>query len=168
MKKYTTLLIALLLVTGASTFAQEKKPQSPPMETVGKVGKTDIVINYSSPSVKEREIFGELVPFDKIWRAGANEATTISFSSDVTINGEQLKAGTYSFFVLPKQDEKWDIIFNSEAKQWGAYKLDRDKDALVIASKTTKIDKVEQLTYSIEGNYIYLDWNTTRLVIKVN
>ena len=91
-----------------------------------------------------------------------------NFKVGERVFGEQLKAGTYSFFVLPKKGEKWDIIFNSEAKQWGAYKLDRDKDALVIASKTTKIKKVEQLTYSIEGNFIYLDWDTTRLVIKVN
>ena len=168
MKKYTTLLIALFLVTGTTIIAQEKKPKSPPMETVEKVGDVEVTINYSSPSVKGREIYGELVPFDKLWRAGANEATTIKFSKAVNVSGEKLDAGTYSFFVLPKEDGKWEVIFNKEPKQWGTYKLDRDKDALVTKGITKKIGKVEELVYSIEGNFIYLDWDTTRLVVEID
>ena len=168
MKKHTTLLIALFLVTGTTIIAQEKKPKSPPMETVGKVGGVQVTINYSSPSVKGREIYGELVPFDQVWRAGANEATTVKLSGAANINGEKLEAGTYSFFVLPKEDGEWEVIFNTEPKQWGAYNLDRSKDALVTKVITKKIGKVEELVYSIEGKFIYLDWDTTRLVVEID
>lgn len=156
------------MITSLSIQAQGQKPKSPPMETKGKIGKTEIVINYSSPSVKGREIFGGLEAFGKVWRAGANEATTMSFSNAVKINGSTLAAGKYSFFVIPKKEGNWEIIFNKEPEQWGAYKLDRSKDALVIESEVSNIKKVEQLTYIIKGQYIYLDWNTTRLTIKVN
>ncbi len=168
MKKILTLLVAFLMIASFSVQAQGEKPKSPPRETKGKIGDVEVVIKYSSPSVKGRIIFGELEKFGKVWRAGANEATTMSFSKAVSINGTKLMAGTYSFFTTPNENGNWEIIFNSEAKQWGAYKLNRDKDALVSESQTSKIEKVEKLTYRIEGNFIYLDWDTTRLKIKVN
>lgn len=168
MKKISTILLAFLMVATFSVQAQGKKPKSPPKETVGKIGEVEVAIKYSSPSVNDRVIYGELVKFGKVWRAGANEATTISFSNSVSINGAKLVAGTYSFFTIPSADGNWVIIFNNEAEQWGAYKLNRDKDALVSESQTSKIEKVEKLTYVIEGNFIHLDWETTRLSIRVN
>ena len=168
MKKISTLLVAFLMIAGLTVHAQGEKPKSPPMETKGKIGAAEVVINYSSPATRDRAIYGELVEYGKVWRAGANEATTMKFSSAVTINGTKLAAGTYSFFVIPKEEGSWEIMFNKEAKQWGAYKLDRSKDALVSESETSKIDKVENLTYVIEGNHIHLDWDTTSLSIKVD
>lgn len=168
MKKVTTTLIALFLLFGLSVNAQNKKAKSPAQETVGKIGNTEITIKYCSPSLRGRVIFGELEPWDKVWRAGANEATTITFSKAVKINGSDIEAGTYAFFVKPSKDGNWTFIFNKESKQWGAYKHDPSKDALVGKSKVAKIDKAEVLTYSIEDNFIYLDWDTTRLGLKID
>ena len=168
MKKISTLLVAFLIIASFSVHAQGEKPKSPPKETNGKIGEVEVVITYSSPATRDRIIFGELVKYGAIWRAGANEATTMSFSNAVSINGSKLSAGTYSFFVIPNKEGSWEIIFNKEAEQWGAYKLDRSKDALVSESETSKIEKVENLTYVIEDNFIYLDWDTTRLIINLD
>lgn len=167
MKKLSYLFIGLLLIGATQSFAQGEKRKSPAMKAEGKIGATEVMINYSSPSVKGREIYGDLVPFDKVWRAGANEATTVQFSKDVMVNGKKLAAGTYAFFVTPSEEGEWMISFNKEAKQWGAYKHDKSKDALVVGAKTKKIKSVEKLTYGIDGSMIYLDWSTTRLMFEV-
>ncbi len=169
MKKFTMALLGLLLVGSVTLFAQEDKSQrkSPPMKTEGTIGDAKVVIDYSSPSVKGREIFGGLEKFGKVWRAGANEATTMEFSTDVKINGESLPAGKYAFFVIPMESGDWKIIFNKEPKQWGAYKLDESKNALKTNAKTQSNDFTEKLTYSIDGNNINLDWASTRLSFTV-
>jgi hypothetical protein len=167
MKKVSALIIGFVFLMG-SIYAQDKSQRkSPPMKTEGKIGSTEIVIDYSSPSVKGRKVYGELEPFGKIWRAGANEATTISFSKDVSINGKKLAAGKYAFFVIPMEQGEWTIIFNKEPKQWGAYKYDAAKDALRVQAGTSTIEHVEQLTYKIDKNSIHLDWSTTRLSFTV-
>lgn len=165
MKNLKLLLIGFLLI-GGSTFAQDK-PKSPAKKVLGKAGVTTITINYSSPSVRGREIYGDLVPYDKIWRAGANAATKISFTTDVKINGDHLPRGTYSFFVTPAKEGYWYITFNSEAEQWGAYKHNKKKDVLVTAATTSPIDFTEELTYKIEEGNVYLDWAKTRLEFSV-
>ncbi|MEQ8624144.1 MAG: DUF2911 domain-containing protein [Vicingaceae bacterium] len=169
MKKINLLLIGFLILGGLQLSAQEDKSDrpSPPRTEEGKIGDAMVTIEYSSPSVKGREIFGGLEKFGKVWRAGANEATTIEFSQDVMINGEELPAGKYAFFVTPKKEGDWTIYFNTEAKQWGAYKKDDSKDALVTEASTSEIDNVEMLTYTIEDNMIHLDWATTRLSFEV-
>lgn len=168
MRKLNSILVAFLLISGFSANAQGKAAKSPAMETKAVIGNVEVMITYSSPSVREREIFGGLEPFGKVWRAGANEATTMSFSNAVTINGLELAAGTYSFFVTPNKEDNWEVIFNSEAEQWGVYKLNRKKDVLVSEASVTTIDKKEKLKYRIEGNFIHLDWDTKRVSIRVN
>jgi hypothetical protein len=113
-----------------STAKKDDRP-SPPQETKAVVGDLAISITYSSPGVKNRAIWGELVPFDKVWRTGANEATTIEVSRDCKVGGAALKAGKYSLFSIPGEKE-WTIIFNTVPDQWGAYKYDETKDALRI------------------------------------
>jgi len=169
MKKIALTFMSLLLIAGSTLYAQDDKSQrkSPPMTTTGSIGDANITIDYSSPSVKGRKVYGELEKFGKIWRAGANEATTIEFSSAVKINGKELPAGIYAFFVIPKESGDWTIIFNKEAKQWGAYKYDESKDALRTEAKTSTIDNMEKLTYSIERNMVNLDWATTRLSFTI-
>src|SRR5437773_12011574 len=93
------------------------------------VGLTDVTIDYSRPAVKGRQIWGALVPYDKVWRTGANEATIISFSDDVTVNGQPLPKGSYSFHTIPGKDE-WTLIFNKVDKQWGSFSYDEKQDAL--------------------------------------
>ena len=165
MKKFKLLIISFLLI-GSASFAQDK-PKSPPQKVMGKSGATTITINYSSPSARGREIYGDLVPFGKVWRAGANAATKISFTNDVLINGDELPKGTYSFFVTPMEEGFWMITFNSEAEQWGAYKHSKKKDVLVTASNTSSIEFTEELTYRIEDSNVYLDWEKTRLKFTV-
>ena len=101
--------------------AQEEKIRvSPKASIMQVVGFAEVEINYGRPGVKERKIWGELVPYNKVWRAGANEATTIRFGSNVEIEEKQLPAGTYSFFVIPNKNE-WTLIFNKVGEQWGAF-----------------------------------------------
>lgn len=168
MKKISLLFFSLLFI-GATAFAQDdmKERKSPAATAEGEVGTAKVTVNYSSPFVKGREIYGDLVPFDKIWRAGANEATTFETSTDIMINGETLPAGKYAFFVIPKADGNWTVIFNEEHKQWGAYKHDESKDVLRIEAETATIDPVESLTYSIQDNQLVLDWATTRMMLEL-
>lgn len=167
--KRISLLLCSLFVLSTAAIAQNDKAErkSPPKTAEGKVGSAKITIYYSSPSVNDREIYGELVPFDKIWRAGANEATTFETSADLKVNGKKLPAGKYAFFVIPKSEGSWTVIFNSEHKQWGAYKHDESKDVLRVEAEAAKIDPVESLSYSIQNNQLNLDWATTRMMLKL-
>jgi len=166
MKKISTLILGLLIIAGSSSFAQEKK-KSPAVTLDSTIDATQIIIKYSSPSMRGRDIYGDLVPFNKLWRAGANEATTVEFSTDVLIEGKKLPAGIYSFFVTPKESGKWSVVFNSDSKQWGAYKRDAEADKLVVNVPTKKIDETEKLTYRVDKNHVYLDWEKTRLFFTV-
>jgi len=144
------LLCATVLFLAQETRAQLKLPRvSPNAEVTQTVGPTVIKVDYSRPGVKGREIWGKLVPYDQVWRAGANEATTISFSTDVTVNGNKLAAGTYSFFILPTTAE-WTFIFNSEAKQWGAFSYNKEKDVLRVSFKPEAAPAHEWLSYDFE------------------
>lgn len=102
---------------------------SPKMTAEGKAGEVAIVINYGAPSVKGRTIWGGLEAYGKVWRTGANEATTIAFSDTVEVAGKQVPAGTYAVFTIPTEGE-WTVILNSVANQWGAYDYDATKDVL--------------------------------------
>ncbi|NMB83331.1 MAG: DUF2911 domain-containing protein [Ignavibacteria bacterium] len=99
--------------------AQFEPPRVSPQASVSQTfGYTTVTINYSRPSVHNRKIWGALVPYDKVWRAGANEATTIQFTTDVTIAGNKVAAGIYSLFMIPTEEE-WTIILNTESRIWG-------------------------------------------------
>jgi hypothetical protein len=112
------------------------------------VGLTDITIKYSRPGVKGRAIWGELVPYDRVWRTGANEATTIAFSDDVTINGEKLARGTYSLHTVPGR-EQWTVIFNKVADQWGSYSYDAREDALRVQVTPEPAEFREWMTFEV-------------------
>lgn len=140
---------ALLLAATAAFGQQVRTPRPSPKSTLTQtVGVTDITITYSRPGVKGRKIWGELVPFDKVWRTGANEATTIAFSDDVWINGQKLAKGTYSLQTIPTAGD-WTIIFNSVADQWGSDGYDQAKDALRVTAKPEPADHREWLTFEI-------------------
>lgn len=134
----TSLMAGLVLLCSFVAVAQETKaPASPPATATAKIGAADVTIKYSSPSVKGRKVWGELVPYGQVWRTGANEATTITFSKDVTVEGQPLKAGTYALFTIPTEKE-WTIVFNKTAKQWGAFKYEQAQDALRVKVKPAK------------------------------
>ena len=127
--------------------APKKSPQPSPLAGVTqRIGVNDVAITYHRPSVKGRKIWGELVPYDQVWRAGANEATTISFSEDVTVEGRSLPAGTYAFFAIPGKQE-WTLVFNREAKQWGAFSYKEAQDALRVKVTPKAVPAEEWLSY---------------------
>jgi hypothetical protein len=123
-------------------------PRPSPKATVTQTaGLTDVTILYCRPSVRGRAIWGGLVPYDQVWRTGANEATTITFADDVTIEGTKLPAGTYGLFTIPGKDE-WTVIFNKGAKQWGAYEYKQADDVLRIKVKPQATEFHELLTFA--------------------
>ena len=121
---------------------------SPNAAVTQTIGVTEMQIAYARPSVRDRTIFGNLVPYGEVWRTGANEATTISFSTPVQIEGESLDAGTYAFFTVPGENE-WTLIFNNEAEQWGAYNYDEGADALRVTVEPRDMASTEMMTFSV-------------------
>tara|TARA_R110000850_G_scaffold55882_1_gene132086 strand:- start:8 stop:520 length:513 start_codon:yes stop_codon:yes gene_type:complete len=159
-------LIAALSIGTLSAQMDKKEKASPAAKMEAKIGDAKISITYSQPGVKERVIFGELVPYGKVWRTGANEATTFTTSKDITVNGQKLAAGTYTLFTIPGEKE-WTIIFNTEMGQWGAYKYDDKRDALKVKATPTKHTATERMTFSEKDGVIYLDWAETRVPLKI-
>jgi len=150
MKKITFMLLAFALILNVN--AQVKTPQPSPFSKVEqKVGLTDVTLEYSRPGMRGRTIFGDLVPFEKLWRTGANKNTNITFSDDVVIDGQSLKAGTYAIYTKPNA-ESWDIIFYSDASNWGT---PQEWDDTKVAAKVTS--KVHPLPMKIETFTIDFD-----------
>jgi hypothetical protein len=144
---------------------------SPKAEVMQVVGLTKITISYSRPGVKGRKIWGALVPYDKVWRGGADEATKITFTTDVKVEGKKLPAGSYSFFVIPNKKE-WIIIFNKVADQWGAFTYNEAEDALRLKVKPKSGEFEEWLKYEFTktGDYsatISLIWEKQKVVLKL-
>ncbi|MDB9984106.1 DUF2911 domain-containing protein [bacterium] len=160
---------ALLIAVGISSLsAQDKKAKKSPMKTTeASIGKSEVTITYSSPSVKGRTIFGDLVAMGKIWRTGANEATTIESSGDIMVGGKSLKAGKYSIFTIPAEG-KWTVIINSVSDQWGAYKYDESKDVFrVMTDKVETVEATEQFTIAIENGMLSFAWSTTKASVSI-
>lgn len=173
--KLKNLPVLILFIFGTTyLIAQDDESKvrlSPKAETMQTIGFTDVRINYSRPGVKGREIWGGLVPYNVVWRAGANEATKFVFSSDVYIDGKYLKAGSYSFFAIPGKDE-WTLIFNKVADQWGAFEYNEAEDALRIKVKPEENSFTEWLNYSITRTSDYsaivkLEWEKLKIPFKV-
>jgi len=159
-------LLLLTFLFSFSTFSQ-KKITSPRDSAGGKIGKTTISINYGSPSVKGRVIWGDLVPYGKVWRAGANEATTFTTDQLIKVEGKDLPAGTYGFFVIPGEKE-WTIIFNRTAKQWGAYEYKEKDDVLRVTVKSQKSPGMnERLVYKINTNGFSLLWKNLEVPVSI-
>jgi len=114
-----------------------------------RIGLSDITIAYHRPAVGGREIWGKTVPYGKVWRAGANENTTITLTDDVSIEGKPLAAGTYGLHTIPDKDQ-WTIIFSKNATSWGSFSYDEKEDALRVTVKPHAAEAFEQLTYEFE------------------
>lgn len=167
MKRIVPIFVLLFLALIASdSFAQKKA--SPAASASGEIDGVNVSIDYHQPSAKGREIMGGLVPFGKVWRTGANDATTIEFSEDVKIEGEDLAAGKYSLFTIPDKDS-WTIIFNKVAKQWGAYDYNEAEDALRVTVKPSKTDSfVETFTIAVEESHVHMSWENTAVSFEVS
>jgi hypothetical protein len=150
---YLFFLLAGLLFVATPAYAQQRandEARPSPNATVSQtVGTTEVTITYGRPGVKGRQIFGELEPYGKVWRAGANEATTFSISTDISVEGKPLPAGTYGLFMIPGEQE-WTVIFNKVPNQWGAFRYDEAQDALRVTVKPEAAPHSELLTYSFD------------------
>ena len=151
MKKLLVLLLAF--TTGYAVNAQIQTPAPSPSSKVEQmVGLTTVNLDYSRPGVKGRTVFGDLVPFGKVWRTGANARTKVTFSNDVAVDGKELKAGTYAIFTIP-QAESWDVIFYTEHSGGGApAELDDSKVAARVSAKVYPVPfNVESFTMDINN-----------------
>jgi len=161
--KTLQILIAFFLVTNISC-AQK----SPRLQTEGTINGTKVMIDYGAPSVKGRTIWGSLEKYGQVWRAGANENTTVSFDKDVNIGGESLAAGKYGFFLIPNENGEWVAIFSKKNDAWGAFSYSEAEDALRLTIKAEFVDDVqEQLMYAVDNSGIVFAWEKVRLSIPV-
>ncbi|WP_276391383.1 DUF2911 domain-containing protein [Eudoraea chungangensis] len=171
--------LALLFYFVAMPYLREETKKISPQKTaVYNKNGMDLQVSYSSPFKKGRVIFGELVPYDKVWRTGANEPTVLVNGSSVNIMGQELPAGTYSLWTIPGK-EKWQVIFNKEVPGWGVTILSGGKettrnpeeDLLQIELPAIKlIEEVESFTISFEETgalYLCLDWDKTKIRIPI-
>lgn len=201
MKRYLFLLV-LIVIAAATAGAQVRPPVPRPSSkatVMQQVGTTDISITYSRPAVKGRTIFADpppsmlqrvkgeatlddqnarqkgepIVPWDHVWRAGANEATLFTVNDDVLINGQPLPAGKYSMHAIPAKDGNWTIIFNKDEGQWGSFSYDSSKDALRVKTKAeTSAANTELLTYDFDNvtdssAQVNLRWERMRVPFTV-
>jgi len=172
-------LVALCSVClGAAAFAQTPAPkldfpQASPQGSVSqRVGLTDIQVSYHRPGAKGRIVYGGLVPYDHVWRTGANQATQISFSTPVKLNGTDVPAGTYELFTIPGKDE-WTVIIHKNMSQWGAYRYDAKNDVARVKAKPVALTNgVETLAISFndlrdESATLNIAWEKVRVPVTI-
>ncbi|MCB0430096.1 MAG: DUF2911 domain-containing protein [Flavobacteriales bacterium] len=164
--------VSFFLWQGASAQQNLTTPRSSQAASVSqRIGLTDITVNYSSPLVRGRHIFGALVPYDQVWRCGANENTTVSFSTDVKVEGKDLKAGTYGLHMIPTANE-WTIIFSSDHNAWGSFAYTKDHDVLRVTTKPVETEFHECLTYEFpvreaDKTVLSLKWDKLEVPIHI-
>lgn len=182
MKKIDHWIVAILLVGLAvpgTVLAQERQAQhiftplaSQRASIAQTFGVTDVEVHYHRPAVNEREVWGALVPYDQVWRTGANENTLISFSTPVSVQGESLAAGTYGLHTIPGENE-WTVIFSNQTTVWGSFGYDESQDALRVKATPEKAPFFrERMTFTFddvtnEGATLALHWAELRLPIEV-
>lgn len=163
MKTKLKLTLVLLLIATV-TFAQK----SPRKQVNGKIGETTVDIDYGAPSVKGRTIWGELVPYDKVWRAGANENTTISFDKDVVIKGKKVPAGKYGLFIIPTNGEEWTVALSKKNDAWGSKNYSAENDLVRFPVKPKTVEKSrEVMSFQIFKGGVQFKWDKTQFFIPV-
>src|SRR5271154_2602108 len=166
------LLAAMAQVTPAQSFVLDLPLQSQRAEVSQTIGITSVTISYHRPLAKDREVWGGLVPYGKVWRAGANQNTTITFSDPVTVEGQPLDKGTYGLHMIPNADE-WTIIFSKNSTSWGAFTYDQAEDALRVTVKPAAADMHNALTYDFDDLHkdsavVELQWEKIAVPFKVS
>lgn len=156
----------MLTLVASITWAQE----SPAAVAEGTVDGVTIKINYHSPKVKGRTIWGGLEPYDKVWRTGANNATTIEVSGDVKIGKNKMPKGKYALFTIPKKGDSWTVIINKEAEQWGAYNYKESEDLFrfeVNVERTLEIYESLKFDIKDDGTVVF-SWEYKSFSFKIN
>lgn len=169
MKKLTMLAISVLMGSGA--IAQNLPQPSPTGTLTQEVGLTLVEVEYSRPGVKDRTIFGELVAYDQMWRTGANRATKVSFSTDVKINGKELKAGDYSLFTIPGKDN-WEVMFNTNLELSGTSGYQDSEEALRVSVPAKSHSFTETFTIGVnniknDAASLCLRWEETEVCVEM-
>jgi len=178
MRNPTALLVSLALFSASVLHAEEAKkidfPQASPLGSVKqRVGVTDVSIDYSRPSVRERKIFGGLVPFGQIWRTGANAATKVTFSTDVKFGGAAVPAGSYAMFTIPGETE-WTVILDKVVDEWGSYAYNqKDDQARVKVKSVAMAEPLETMTISVQDvragkANIVIAWEKTKVPVEID
>jgi len=170
----TLTMSALLFVATAAhaqSFVLEMPLRSPAAEVTQRIGLTDIDVRYHRPQVNGRKIWGDLVPYGKVWRTGANTITTMSFSDPVTIDRHPLDAGTYGFHAIPTADE-WTLILSKNSTTWGSFTYDQAEDALRVQVKPEPSAMHESMTFDIDhvqpdSAVVALEWENLRVAFRV-
>jgi hypothetical protein len=170
MKIFTKALVLLLF--SFSIQAQIDLPRQSPSAGVSQtIGYTVITIDYCRPGIHGRQIWGGLVPYNKVWRTGANEATTIQFTTDVIVEGNKIPAGRYSLFTIPTETE-WTVILNKVDKQWGAFNYKQDDDLIRFNVKPEKSPFTERMQFSFSNvtdstASVVLNWENLQVAFGV-
>ena len=142
---------------------------SPAEKSEGTIDGVIITIEYGSPRAKGRTIYGDLVPFGEVWRAGANKNTTIEFSNDVKIEGQALAKGKYGFFIIPEESGVWTAIFNKKNDAWGNFSYDSSEDALRVNVDASYLKEAkENLAFRIHKKAIKFEWADKSFNMKVS
>lgn len=169
------LLAIILLIPAAEPAAQPALPTpqlSPKASVMQTVGVTDITITYHRPGVRNRKIWGELVPYNEVWRAGANENTTITFADPVRVGGKDLPAGTYGLHIIPTQST-WTVILSTNSTSWGSTYYNESEDAVRVSIKPEEAPMQERLAYEFSdltdtSAVISLRWEKLRIPFRVD
>jgi Protein of unknown function (DUF2911) len=174
--KTLSLTFVGLLMTSMAWAQDNKKPLSPPETATGMAAGANITIDYSSPGVKGRKIWGGLVPYDEVWRTGANKATIFTTDKAITVEGKELPAGKYSIYTIPGEKE-WVWIFNSETGQWGIKQgpngkevtsEDPSKDVIRVTVKPEKSSEFnERMKFVIDKGGFALEWENLRVPVSI-
>jgi len=170
MKKMFSMALMLCIALGLNAQNYKKGNYAGTAGSPHEVVKsTHVTVSYGRPYKKNREIFGSLVPYDQVWRAGADEATEITFDKDGTFGGRKVTAGTYTLFAKPGKKD-WTIILNSKTGEWGAYNYEKIKkqDIAKVAAPARPLDKVvEQFTISVKDNALTMEWDKTGVTVPM-
>jgi len=168
---YCLTVAALSAISLAQSLVLDLPRQSQGAKITQRIGITDVTISYHRPLVNNRKVWGALVPYGQVWRAGANENTTITFSNPVTIEGKALDKGTYGLHMIPNADE-WTVIFSKNSTSWGAFTYDQAEDALRVNVKPQAADMHNALTYDFdqlqpESAVVVMEWEKVGVPFKV-
>lgn len=174
MKTLSGTVLVIILALGALTPGSILAQRGDDSERLSKNGKiqatiegVEVTVEYGRPSVKGRKIWGTLVPYDRVWRTGADEATTLALSSDAMVEGKPITAGVYSLFTIPGEKE-WTVVFNTVSEQWGAFNYDETKDALRVTVEPQTAEFAESLEFAIEDSKVVLRWGEVAVPFQIS
>jgi DUF2911 family protein len=165
------LALAVFAMNCCAQADKSKRPSPPASATLDLGGGKSITLGYSSPRVKGRKIYGELVPFGKVWRTGANEASTFVTTADITVGGTAVPAGSYTIFTIPDKD-KWTLIISKKTGEWGTDYPGPSNDLARVEMKASALSSpVENFTISFDksatGGTMNIDWESTRASVAI-